>query len=133
MKIPYSLVPSLTPMGKLIISRTPLLKLGFKEFYINCLIDTGAVISVMPSVFGEVLGLEIKKGEPFLIKGIDNVNMPSHVHEVNFFIDKYEIKLRIAFSDSFKFPFGLLGREGFFDFFNVDFHQKEGFYEIEPS
>lgn len=133
MRIPYSLIPSSTPMGKEIISKVPLLKLGFKEYYINCLIDTGAVTSVMPAEFCEVFGLEIKKGEPFVIKGIDNINMPSYMHKVDFFIGKYKIRLKVAFSEGFKFPFGLLGRGGFFDFFNVDFHQKEGFYEIEPS
>ncbi|MCL6087777.1 MAG: hypothetical protein M1475_05145 [Actinobacteria bacterium] len=130
MKIPYSLIPSSTLMGKVIITKVPLLKLEFKEYYINCLIDTGAVVSVMPSEFGEALGLEIKKGEPFVMKGIDNINMPSYIHEVNFFIDKYEIKLKIAFSDGFKFPFGLLGREGFFDYFEVHFYQKKGFFEL---
>ncbi|MCL4378804.1 MAG: hypothetical protein M1409_10610 [Actinobacteria bacterium] len=133
MKIPYSLIPSSTPMGKLIISKTPLLRVGFKEFYLNCLIDTGAVISVMRSSYGELLGLEIKKGEPFVMKGIDDINLPSYIHEIDFLIDKYKLKLRVAFSESFKFPFGLIGREGFFDYFNVDFHQKEGFYEIEHS
>jgi len=133
MKIPYSLVPSSTPMGKSTISKTPLLKLGFKGYFFNCLIDTGAVISVMHSSYGEILGLEIKKGEPFVLKGIDNINIPSYIHEIDFFVDKYKFKLRVAFSENFKFPFGLLGREGFFDFFNVDFHQKEGFYELEPN
>ncbi|MHB8278099.1 MAG: pepsin/retropepsin-like aspartic protease family protein [Candidatus Humimicrobiaceae bacterium] len=120
-------------MGKSTISKTPIIKLGFNGFYINCLIDTGAVISMMPSEFGKEFGLDIKKGEPFVVKGIDNINMPSYIHEVNFFIDKYEIKFKVAFSDGFKFPFGLLGREGFFDLFNIAFHQKDGFYEIEPS
>jgi len=133
MRVPYSLIPSSTPMGKEIISKVPLLKLGFKDYYINCLIDSGAAVSVMPAGFGEALGLEIKKGEPFIMKGIDNINIPSYIHGVNFFINKYKIKLKIAFSYSFNFPFGLLGREDFFDFFNVDFHQKEGFYEIKPS
>ena len=131
MKIPYTLLPSSTPLGKVFISKVPLVLLEFSEFYLNCLIDTGAVISMMPGEFGESLGLEINKGEQFIISGIDNVAMPSYIHEVEFGINRVQCKIEVAFSYNFKFPYGLLGRKDFFDLFKLHFYQKDNYFELE--
>ena len=40
------------------------LKIEFKEFYLNCMIDTGAHVSMIPAEFGVAIGLNIKRGEP---------------------------------------------------------------------
>ena len=114
MKIPYTLLPSSTPLGKVFISKIPMILLEFKEFYLNCLIDTGAVISMMPGEFGESLGLEINKGELFNISGIGNVTISAYIHEIEFHINKVQCRIEVTFSYKFKFPYSLLGRKNFF-------------------
>ena len=52
MRIPYTLLPSDTPLGKSFISKVPMALLEFSDFYLYCLIDTGAVISMMPENLG---------------------------------------------------------------------------------
>jgi hypothetical protein len=97
-----------------------------------CLIDTGADISLMNGDLGKEIGLVIEKGEPFPVKGIDGVIIPSYIHKIEFYIDKYFCKIDAAFSERFNFPFGLIGRKDFFDLFRICFNQKENFFEIVP-
>lgn len=130
MRFPYTVLPSETPFGKSFTSRVPMVSLEFKEFYLSCLIDTGAIISMMPGTFGEALGLKITNGEPFLISGIDNISMRSYIHKVEFKINSIKCKIEVAFSPDFKFPFGLLGRKDFFDCFELHFYQKVGYFDL---
>lgn len=131
MRIPYTLLPSDTPLGKSFISKVPMVLLEFSEFYLHCLIDTGAVILMMPGEFGESLGLEVNRGEPFVISGIDSIAIPSYIHEVEFNINGIHCKIEVAFSYKFKFPYGLLGRKDFFDLFKLHFYQKYSYFELE--
>jgi ribosomal protein L7Ae-like RNA K-turn-binding protein len=55
MRIPYTILPSSALLGKSFNSKVPMVLLEFAEFYLYCLIDTGAVISMMPGDFGESL------------------------------------------------------------------------------
>lgn len=131
MKFPYLTLPSTTSFGRTIIDKVPILKIEFKEFYLNCMIDTGAYVSMMPAEFGVAIGLNIKRGEPLLVTGLDNITIPSYIHKVEFYVGKILCKIEVAFSEKFKFPFGLLGRRDFFDIFKIHFYQSEGFFELE--
>jgi len=130
-KFPYTTFSSTTPFGRTIIDKVPMLKIEFKEFYLNCIIDTGACVSMMPAELGLVIGLNIKSGEPFLATGLDNIAVSSYIHKVEFYIGKILCKIEVAFSEKFKFPFGLLGRKDFFDMFKIHFYQSENFFELE--
>ena len=131
MKFPYTTFSSTTPFCRTIIDKVPMLKIEFKEFYLNCIIDTGACVSMMPAELGLVIGLNIKSGEPFLATGLDNIAVSSYIHKVEFYIGKILCKIEVAFSEKFKFPFGLLGRKDFFDMFKIHFYQSENFFELE--
>ena len=131
MKFPYLTLPSTTPFGRTIIDKVPILKIEFKEFYLNCMIDTGAYISMMPAELGVEIGLSIKKGESLLVRGLDNIAIPSYIHKVEFYVGKILCEIEVAFSKKFKFPYGLLGRRDFFDIFKIHFYQNEGFFELE--
>ena len=131
MKFPYLTLPSTTPFGRTTIDKVPILKIEFKDFYLNCIIDTGACISMMPAEFGLEIGLNIKRGEPFLATGVDNISIPSYIHKVEFYVEKILCKIEVAFSEKFNFPYGLLGRKDFFDMFKIHFYQIENFFELE--
>lgn len=131
MKFPYLTLPSTTPLGRTIIDKVPMLKIEFKEFYLDCMIDTGAYVSMMPAEFGVAIGLNIKRGEPLLVTGLDNITIPSYIHKVEFYVGKILCKIEVAFSEKFKFPFGLLWRKDFFDMFKIHFYQSVSFFELE--
>jgi len=130
-KFPYTTLSSTTPFGRTIIDKVPLLKIEFKEFYLNCMIDSGACVSMMPAELGVAIGLNIKSGEPFLATGVDNIAISSYIHKVEFYVGKILCKIEVAFSDKFNFPYGLLGRKDFFDTFNIHFYQIKNFFELE--
>jgi len=131
MKFPYLTLPSTTPFGKTTIDKVPMLKIEFKEFYLNCMIDTGACVSMMPAELGVAIGLNIKNGEPFLVTGLDNISISSYIHKMEFYVGKILCRIEVAFSEKFKFPFGLLRRKDFFDIFKIHFYQSEGFFGLE--
>jgi len=132
MIIPYTIAPAQKIFGPKFEIKLPLLKLDFEGFSYVCLIDSGATISIMHADFGRELGLETENGEIFNCKGIDGVNMRTYIHKIEFSIKDYKCNIDVAFSDSFNFPQGLLGRKDFFDNFIISFHQNEGWFEIKP-
>lgn len=106
MKIPYTILPSNTPFGKSFDSKTPMIIIEFDNFFINCLIDSDAIISMMPGDFGEALGLKVDKGEPFLITGVDGIAIPTYIHEIECGINGIKYKMEGAFSYNSIFPSG---------------------------
>ena len=133
MRFLYTRVNSITPFGKLLTVRVPMVPIDFKEQpSYNCLIDSGAYISHMHGEFGRRIGLNIESGRYFSSKGARGISFPSYIHMVEFKLRDFNCKIEVAFSDSFGFDVGLLGREGFFDLFRICFHQKEGYFELNP-
>ena len=86
----------------------------------------------MHADFGRFLGLEIKKGRYLSSKGVRGIAFPSYVHTIEFNLGGYGCKIDVAFSDYLDFDTGLLGREGFFDLFNIYFSQSDDFFELRP-
>jgi hypothetical protein len=130
MKIPYSLVESISQFAKPEDLRIPLLRIEFEFTKYNCLIDSGANISHMHYKIGELLGLSIERGIKISSTGVDGISFPSYVHRIKFKVYNWNCEIDVAFGKGFNFPYGLLGRSGFFELFNIAFYQKYGFFEI---
>jgi len=129
----YTRVNSITPFGKLSTRKVPLVVIDFKgKPSYNCIIDSGASISHMHGDFGRCIGLDIESGIRLSSKGIPGISFISYIHTIRFKLGIFNCKIDVAFSDDFKFDVGLLGREGFFDLFKIHFHQRDGYFEIEP-
>jgi hypothetical protein len=133
MRFHYTKLNSITPLGELIQTKVPIVKIEFPNAFYNCMIDTGASISHMHAEFGRFLGLNIEKGRCLSCMGVDGLSFPSYVHKIEFKLESYSCKIDIAFSDNYKFDFGLLGRKDFFDLFNICFFQSDDFFELRPS
>lgn len=132
MRFPYTRVNSITPLGKLFTVRVPIVTIDFQDPSYNCLIDSGALISHMHGEFGRRIGLNIESGRYFISKGVRGISFPTYIHTVEFKLRDFNCKIDVAFSDSYDFDVGILGREGFFDLFKIHFYQKENFFELEP-
>jgi hypothetical protein len=67
--------------------------------------------------------LQIKKGEKVTHMGIGNVGIDAYSHPVSFYVGSRKITTEAHFSYHQKIP--LLGRDGFFKFFNsITFDEK---------
>jgi hypothetical protein len=132
MRFRYTKVNSLSPIGELIILKVPIVTIEFPDIAYNCLIDSGASISHMHADFGRHLGLEIENGSNLSSKGVRGISFPSYVHNIEFNLGGYDCRIDVAFSDYLDFDTGLLGRDGFFDLFNIYFSQSDDFFELRP-
>ncbi len=90
----------------------------------QALIDSGSDRNLFPAEIGELVGLDIKKGETRPIHGIGGVKISSFTHEITLYIEKCKFVTMVDFSYEQQVP--LLGREGFFSLFKrVDFNHRK--------
>lgn len=104
-----------------------------KRTQTDVLIDSGATVSVFNAIHGEQIGIDIKSGEEHRPKGISG-SLRGWIHEVDLsMVAKTSIKARlpVIFSYEFEFPYGLLGRAGFFSRYKILFDDVHRFVEIE--
>ena len=100
------------------------LKSGNSWKYFTALIDSGADFSIFPSYAAIALGINIKKLKKIKAESADED-----------FFDIYKITLEAKMDNNFfQLPIGfsekpnvspLIGRQGFFDTFEVTFNQKK--------
>lgn len=102
---------------------------GGGRFNYPCLVDSGADYCFFHAreIGRGLLGLDIEKGEKLeRIKGITGAELEAYLHVITYQIGGWDFKTKIAFSYNLGSPFGVLGREGFFEFFKVCIeHRKE--------
>lgn len=125
------------PSGKGRHLPVPVIDVGIKVperlgmIFYNCLVDSGADQTYFHGDIGRAVGLKIEDGEESVGKGIAGQVFISYKHKFVYTIGGTEIKAHIYFSDGMGMPFGILGREGFFDYFRVCFDQKKEIIEIK--
>jgi hypothetical protein len=99
------------------------------------LIDSGADFCIFHAELAEgILGIPVKKGKKLVFFGTGGV--PQEAYFLNVLIDLggYEIELYCGFSyDMDKLPYGILGQDGFFDLFKVEFDYKGRRIELKPK
>lgn len=111
-----------------------LVKLGNKnkwsKNFIKALVDSGSDYNVFPSSFANGIGIDHKKGEYQKIVGVGGLLTDSYINFVKIKIENKEIETIIQFGEKIQTP--LLGREGFFNYFDyLKFNTKRRFLEIK--
>lgn len=96
---------------------------GGKRFRSQALIDSGATVSVFGEETAETLGIEIEKGEKMVLGGVGG-RIVGYVHRLRLRIVGKEFVCPIVFSREYLVSFNLLGREGFFEQFQITFDEK---------
>ena len=116
----------------------PLIDVGIKiperlgMIFYNCLIDSGADQTYFHGDIGRSLGIKIEDGEPSMGRGIAGQTFTAYKHKFTYNIGGIDIKDSIYFSDDLGTPFGILGREGFFEHFKICFDQRKEVVEFKP-
>ena len=101
-------------------------------FPIRLVLDTGADCTMLPRSLGELLGFDFRTLRRMTVTGVENRGIAAH---------KATVTLRIAnlmlppipclYTDSERAP-ALLGREGFFDLFNITFDNRRKKIVLTP-
>ena len=111
----------------------PLIPIAFKNGGgCFCLIDSGADYSYLNSSIGEALGIDIKSGKIFKSKGITGRVFTAYFHRINFIIGGWDYESNFGFSYELGTPFGILGRDDFFNLFKIIFKHPKRIIDIVP-
>ena len=97
-----------------------------------CLVDSGAEFCYFHGKIGELLGLKIKEGKEIKSKGITGHQFTAYLHKIKLKIGGWSYEIEVAFSYDLGTPFGILGREGFFNLFKICFHHPKKEIELKP-
>jgi hypothetical protein len=97
------------------------------------LVDSGASHCVFHAGIGEAIGIDVRSGKKAPMRGVTVGEGEQFFHKIVLVIEGNKVESYVGFSYDLRFPFGLLGQEGFFDKFRVcfDFPKKE--FEITPK
>jgi hypothetical protein len=100
-----------------------ILRAGSHSFVGEFLIDSGADISLIPRGVGELLGLTSGEGE---INDLGDLQatLPAVYREVEMQIGEERLQVRLAWALTEDVPL-ILGRLDVFDFFDIEFRQRE--------
>ena len=93
------------------------------EIDIDVLIDSGANISVFREEIAECLEIVIEDGEEILLQGLGG-RIVGYIHELRVRVDDEEFPCKVVFSKELTVGLNILGREGFFEYFQVTFNER---------
>lgn len=128
MKFKY--IKLLTQNGKFV--ELPLIEVKLNHLHYLCLVDSGAEFCCFHGEIGERLGLKVEEGEEIKIRGITGDEATAYFHRIKVKIGGRDYEINIGFSYELKTPFGILGREGFFNLFKVCFYHLKKEIELKP-
>jgi len=88
-------------------------------------VDSGSPWCIFKSDLADYLGIELEEGEKAEVGGIlAGIKEPMYFHKVILFVeDHWTLSIRAGFVKKLCIP-GILGRDGFFDHFLVQFDQS---------
>jgi len=93
------------------------------EIDTDVLIDSGANISVFREEIAECLEIVIEDGEEILLQGLGG-RIVGYIHELRVKVDDEEFPCKVVFSKELTVGLNVLGREGFFEYFQVTFNER---------
>ena len=87
-------------------------------------IDSGATTSILPARDAEILGLSLKRGKKFLVRGVSGETLIGYRHTILIqFIEK-QLRVPTIFVEGAVVP-RILGREGVFPLFSILFDESK--------
>lgn len=89
-------------------------------------VDSGSPFCMFKADFGRLIGIETEKGEADSIGGIiTGTKEPIYFHKIRLYVEAdWVIDVTAGFVKKLAVP-GILGRNGFFDYFQVHFDHSE--------
>ena len=82
------------------------------------LVDSGADFCIFDAQIGEILEIDIEKGEEFYVAGITGKLEPYYVHPITIKEGGWNYEIKAGFMPNMgQFSYGVVGQKGFFDNF----------------
>jgi len=104
---------------------------GAKHKDVVALIDSGADLCLFHSDIGKMLGIDIQAGRKWEFQGVAGGKGIAYLHPVRLIVRTLSsINLEVGFTDSMAVGTGLLGQQGFFEQFQINFYLHKKFFEL---
>ena len=97
------------------------------------LIDSGADMCVFPAQIGELIGLDIKKGQKSEFGGVVGKREDVYYHDIVIEIGGNSTQISAGFTYSSSFDYGFLGQKGLFTSYIVQFNYRKGIIDLRPD
>jgi hypothetical protein len=86
------------------------------------LVDSGADFCIFDAEIGDLLGINVKEGDPQKVAGITGVVESYYVHPVTIKVGGWSFSIKAGFLPNIaQLGYGVVGQKGFFDIFIVKF------------
>lgn len=97
------------------------------------LVDSGADACIFDAEIGEVLGIDITKGECREVGGITGVSEFYYIHSVTIIVGGWSYDIKAGFLPNIaRLGHGVVGQTGFFENFIVRFDHAKEEIELRP-
>ncbi len=96
----------------------------------DAFVDSGASYSIFKAEIGDILGLEMEKGNKILITVGDGSLIVVYIHRLIIQIGDEVFEAEIGFSKQLGIGFNIIGRKDIFERFKVCFDEKEKVVEF---
>ncbi len=96
----------------------------------DAFVDSGASYSIFKAEIGDILGLEMEKGNKILITVGDGSLIVVYLHRLIIQIGDEKFEAEIGFSKQLGIGFNIIGRKDIFERFKVCFDEKEKVVEF---
>ena len=108
---------------------------GDRALQYNALMDSGADFSIFHTEIGEVLGMDIERGNKLPFGGVQKAGTAAaYLHTITIGIGGWNYQTTVGFSyDIADDSYGILGQRGFFDIFSVKFEYQKERIELVPK
>lgn len=101
-----------------------------KAISTHALVDAGATVSLFHKDVAGLLGIEIGSGPELQMEGAA-VKFHIHLHRVSLMVGTKSFEAEVGFSAGYRGRFNLIGRQGFFEQFNVTYDDRRRRLRLE--
>ena len=103
-------------------------------FQYTALIDSGADCCLFHADIGRILKIPIDLGTRIPFVGVGGTEQIAYFHSVELGVGEWVVAIKAGFVEKLRWPYGLLGQEGFFDNFVVAHYNVPAnpFVEVNP-
>ena len=149
MKFSYTRFLERTPDGKQRTVLRPAIRIGIAyrgktlpaEYL--ALVDSGSDACIFHAQLADLLGLDVEAGEPMAFRGMGHGEVKAFFHDVEIIVGGHHFPCRAAFTPDLYIrnpdtgrweglQYGVLGQQGFFNHFRVEFDLSKERIELKP-
>jgi hypothetical protein len=108
---------------------------GTKKVKYEVLVDSGADFCLFHAEIGELLGIDITKGKAKEVFGVGGKASLYYVHKITIEVGGWPYTIEAGFMPDVSgrsIPHGLVGQQGFFEYFKVIFDKSHEKIELKP-